>query len=362
MRLRILTWNIKEFSDSNVRTSRILDQIERVVRPNAQLEADLFVVLEVVSGSGPVGEPVTEKGGRGIRRLASRFRRDLSDDWRLVPPLRLSKSTRSPGGKTSRSEGIGVLYRSSKVRFTGPNQYDYAGTGFEGLDDPAVTNGLAGQCEFEDGYGQSIGFPYQRNRRPWLTTFRTKTGGVSLKLLSFHAPPEQTRQEKGKKVPKRSPEDRECFRGTQALASIQEITGSEAVIVTGDFNCNYADPQFREAYSGLKAQGFTPQNTTTATTLKTPSTARIHDYKTGNVFDNVLLRNVSLASGQPSHPNVAVVDPVRGRPEGYPAIYALDGGGYTPSTIHTNTFRSGSNFGLLTKTSDHLPVYVDVDL
>lgn len=370
MRLRILTWNIKQFSDSNVRSPQVFNQIKRVVRPSGTLEPDVFIVLEVQSKGGVVGEPIIGSGERGIRRLIDRFQHDadLANDWRLVPPLRLSRSTKPPGRKQSSSEGIAVLYRSSKLHFTGPDQsYDYQGTAFAGFPQPAVTNGYAGKCEFQSSYGRSLGFPHQRNRRPWLTTFRTTPGGTNFKILAFHAPPELTTQEKAerRKIPA---ESRECFKGTQELASVREVKGpgtdAERVIVTGDFNCNYADSRFRKAFQKLESapRAFNIQNTDTATTLKTPSAALVNDYKTQNIFDNFLLRNVALAPGQATRPNAAVIDPVRGHPNGYPEIHALATGTYTPTTIPTQTFRSGANFGLVRRASDHLPVYVDVNL
>lgn len=371
MRLRILTWNIKNFSTSDLETPAYYNYIRHVIGPSGPAEeADLFIVLEVTSSGGEVGTPIrthsgnktSERGGAAaVCRLVDNLRAEsnVSNDWCLVPPLRLSQTS---------SEGIAVFYRSDKLTFTGPRQnyQQYGGSCFESLGDlaPAVGSKLAGQCNFQNAYGQEIGFPYQRNRRPWLTTFKT-TGPNStpFKLLAVHAPPVA----QGRKR-KRSVDGYECFQAVQKLSEIQEICGGGTKsILVGDFNCNYTNSDFREAYNKIEGLGFRAQNKNEETTLKIPKTKKsknrpkMGNYKTENVFDNVFVKGIDIASGGHGRPSSAVIDLVKGHPEGYPPIKAL-----TPSNpsnfeqMKNNPISFNANMKAIP--SDHLPVYADIEL
>lgn len=364
MNLRIVSWNIERFSaDSLTRRGLGFPYIRNVIRPDAPArEADIFIVIEVKSTVGPKGRPVEGSGARAVNDLANRLK-TLSSHWCVVPPLRLTRSL--TGTTRSNSEGIAIFYRSDRLKFTGPvTGFDYTGSKFAHRSDPAVTKHLAGQAEFLTAHGTVMGFPNMRNRSPWLTTFRTRPGPgaepQSFTLVAAHSPPLVARNEHGKRV---RPENRECYEGTAALSLIQEITGdTRKVILTGDFNCNYADPDFRAAFSGLEKKGFTPLITQEPTTMGTVKRARPTAYKTANVFDNVLLKNVTPAPAAANVPNAAVVDPVVGFPDGYPKIQAYAKELYTPDTIPVQTFRSGANFGGVRGTSDHRPAYVDVSI
>lgn len=370
MNLRILTWNIERFSrNSLTRRGLGFDYISRVIHPNAPArEADILIVVEVKSTVGDKARPVTGTGATAVNDLADRLVQAgtrPSNDWRVLPPLRLTKSL--TGRRRSSSEGIAVFYRSSRLQFTGPQtNYDYTGSRFEHRSDPAVANRLAGQAEFTS-LGSVIGFPNKRNRSPWLTTFRTRpgTGGgpaQDFTLVAAHSPPPVARGEARSKKRIRS-SNRQCYQGTAAIGLIPEIRATgRRVILTGDFNCSYADADYRGAFSTLEHHGFTPLITTEPTTISTGKSARPNAYKTANVFDNILLKNVPRATAQPAVPNVAVIDPVVGDPDGYPEIEAYATGAYTPGNIPVNTFRSGRNFGGVRGTSDHRPVYVDVAL
>jgi hypothetical protein len=367
MNLRIVSWNVERFSAGSL-TRRGLGYpyIEQVICPGGPAkEADIFIVIEVKSTVGDKGSPVVGSGADAVNGLANRLASSTtrpSNDWRVVPPLRLTKSL--TGGKASASEGIAVFYRSSRLEFTGPvTGFDYSGSAFSTRSDPAVTQKLAGQVEFHH-FGSVLGFPNKRNRSPWLTTFRTKPGtgaqAESFTLVAAHSPPPVARNEQGKRV---RPENRQCYQGTAALSLIPELDpASRKVILTGDFNCSYADPDFRGAFSDLEKKGFTPLITAEPTTMSTGKSAKPDSYKTHNVFDNILLKNVTRIPGSPDVPSAAVVDPVAGLPKGYPGLYAYTSGSYTPADVPVQTFRSGANFGGVRGTSDHRPVYVDVQI
>lgn len=369
MTLRIVSWNIERFSaDSLTRRGLGYPYIEKVICPDGPAkQADIFIVIEVKSTVGDKARPVTGTGARAVNDLADRLADPStapSNDWRLVPPLRLTRSL--TGGKRSASEGIAVFYRSNRLEFTGPvTGFDYSGSRFGHRTDPAVKGHLAGQAEFHNQLGRVIGFPNKRNRSPWLTTFRTRPGTgaqrESFTLVAAHSPPPVARGENGRK--RMRLHNRQCYAGTVALSQIRELhPATQKVIITGDFNCSYADTDFKKAFSDLENDRFTPLITAEPTTMSTGKSARPKRYKTSNVFDNILLKNVTQAPAAPGVPSVAVVDPVVGAPTGYPRISAYASGTYTPDTIPVQTFRSGANFGGVRGTSDHRPVYVDVQI
>jgi hypothetical protein len=351
--IRVVTWNLNHLTRSKASDSARAGLINAVVTTSG-IDADIFVVLEVgrnTKSTNP-GEPLLGSGALGSMIFLSKLQ-STNKSWRLVPPLCLCNS--------ADNEGCSVYFRSDRLDFDGPNDVDYSKSTFKGLEGPATIGRGAKVTFYEDGNSKKneIWFVYSRNRRPHLVQFVDKKTSTLFRVLAFHAAPVDT----SGSAP--AIKNQEAFQGVETLAKIHEITKANDaahVIVTGDFNCNAFDSEWKKAYNPLLGVSYTQQIAGVATTIQQAVSAKPTSFRTGNCFDNFFTKGLKLPSSSTTRPNVAVVDPVNGWPKDYPQLPAYAKGSYTPDDIPLNVFRSKENYENVRRTSDHLPIYIDIDL
>jgi hypothetical protein len=136
--LKVMTWNLKNFSSSkfsNDDGSRRLDFVVDILTRHHDLKPDICVITEVMTAMPPSedyslkpsedppsvisGRLVGGGGSIGIRQLYG-----VLDDseWSLVPPRNLSVSTtftRTDDAITN--ECVGILFRNERLQFWGPD-------------------------------------------------------------------------------------------------------------------------------------------------------------------------------------------------------------------------------------------------
>lgn len=277
---RILYWNIQQFGINKINNpNRKRQRGSSLPQPAASDDrkryildtlaanpVDIFVVVETNTGAGAPGTHVTASGETGALNLLTEIRIRLGITWRLVPPLIL--------GIGGVSEGISVYYNSANLFFTGPWFW-------QGGANPAIApapplvgvryappwrrclpatpvpaaspinpgipmNRLAGQWQFHGpppvggGAAPVLQFPGPNSRTPFLTTFWDTTGaGRTIKLLSYHAPPNSGL----------------AANGTSRLSNILEMTtnlgANEVGVIVGDFNVDLYSPFAALAYGRL---------------------------------------------------------------------------------------------------------------
>ena len=259
----------QELKDARARLAVFMGVVNGV-RPH------IISIAEVGTGAAapPEGTPTNDDAMMKLLRAL----RNVSafDDWRLVPPL--------ISGEDGRAEAIAVFYRDTRLRFCGPWGWSGAGAlpipaagGLGGYGSPWTGGGLnalppgtvrvpaaggvlrsvpfaqlAGQSRFTNALGAPIYFPDPGYRSPLLTTFReVDAPNRTIKLLSFHAPPEQVAI---------APDPAASIAGTAALASIVEMTGpiaaTEVRCIVGDFNISaWDDAADLVSFARLRAPG-----------------------------------------------------------------------------------------------------------
>ncbi|HEY0737441.1 MAG TPA: hypothetical protein VGD69_21160 [Herpetosiphonaceae bacterium] len=297
--VRILYWNIPGFSlltilggppwAATLRRNYILS--------NLTLNTpDIFVVVGVVTGGGPIGSPITGIGAVGALQLLAFIRANVLGNWFLVPPL--------ISGVDGAAEGIAVYYNDNTVHFTGPNvlratppppgappgaphnvisvtppvlamagagaaiypmPWLFPGAGpFSAL--PAGNN-FAGKVRFHTPAppsavpgvtGQPIMFPNLNGRSPFLTTFTEVAGappGRQITLIAFRSSPG---------VP-----------GTAGMLQMEELItppiGNEVQVIVGSFNVPLGVPAPNE-YGTFGQVGFTQRITIPAPPPGNPAT------------------------------------------------------------------------------------------
>ena len=280
---RILYWNIQQFGINKINQlgKRPRGANVRPVTPQAtwrsevirttltQNTPDIFVVVETSTGKGKPGTLVTAGGASGAQYLLGQMRTWLSNDWMLVPPLRL--------GTGGVQEGISVFYNSAVLNFTGPwgwqgganpansvasigaaNLADYTNPwttclpigntpgGANTINPNIPYRKLAGQWQFRGPViapavvGAPLVFPNNFNRTPYLTTFWDAANARTIKLMAFHA----------------SPKKAQAANGTNTLANVLEMTedlaDDEVGVIVGDFNVDIFNTNYEPfAYDRL---------------------------------------------------------------------------------------------------------------
>jgi len=445
---RILYWNIQQFGLNKINNPSLKrKQKGSSLNPNQASIArrqyiistltanppDIFVVVETTTGAGAPGTLVNAGGATGALDLLNRIQGApaLGANWRLVPPIII--------GQGNLREGISVYYNSANLDFTGP-------WGWQGGVNPAAPvggivpvayappwnnclpggvvpggspinpgvnmNRLAGQWQFRGpvvgGIAPVLTFPGPLNRTPFLTTFWDAAGGRTIKLLSYHAPPNFGA----------------AANGTNNLSTIQEMTANlganEVGVIVGDFNVDLFNAYYRGiAYTNLTGvAGYTRHINPTAnvwpnkgyvfTHLKTSNQAKPwqtngypgYGYTGSNTnfpgydsIDNILTRYGGGLVPPVNH-NMTIVNRVTGSPynriaptpggapagnlvyqtgmnqiigganAGLPAALPLPPpapGGIVPGTIGgLSSFKGWSNYGHIRSTSDHMALIIDV--
>lgn len=272
--MRLLIWNIENFTLSRISDcsgNSLAEQMDNAVRSFSNLnyilstvtqaDPDVFVIVESLCHQGNIEELADGDGALGLLVMRS-FLQSLSDQWFLVPPLRVNPKNEL--ALQTRTETVGVFWRNDRVQFTGPYVWPAArvNTGppvppgaqtqtaaypnpWNGVVPPGTT--AAARCRFYDANRQEIIFAAPDNcidpanatapytRRPYLTTFTERNGmRRNIKLFSVHTKPA------------------EAYYATINMLKMQPqdwVPGNnEATVFAGDFNLNLKvmDPYTKE--------------------------------------------------------------------------------------------------------------------
>ena len=277
---RILYWNIQNFALNKIANPAApLDAVRRRTKILNNLTAntpDIFVVVEVSTGGGPVGSPVTGAGANGAMELLALIRGAFPlANWRLVPPL--------ISGTGGFAEGVAVYYNANTVTFTGPNVLRATAGGALVSVTPPIPGGVAAAAYGAPwvGYAPALGgaavnalpagnnfagkvrfhapppagaapgvtggymtFPNLNNRSPYLTTF-TEVGGAprNITVIAFHSSPALAAV------------------GTAFMQGVDEMitppVGNEVQVMVGDFNVPLGGANAPWVYPPFVQIGFT---------------------------------------------------------------------------------------------------------
>jgi endonuclease/exonuclease/phosphatase family protein len=379
MTISVMSWNIDKFNQSTLdRTDYNGDHILDVFTSSP---LDIVVIIEVQSDQGTGGTLIGGSGRTGLLTLLADLRaEDQYSGWQLVPPPRLNDNILGP----AHTEGIGVFYRSATLTFTGPYYYQgpahvatAAGPGqaYAGLWANALPPGnlWAPQVAFYAYGGALLNFPNAGNRPPMLTTFTVNGTTRTIRLLSFHLPPNQAT----------------AALALPQLTAIRELFANlganDVVVAAGDLNYDPARVTTASAamyYNGTRAtfrdfRGFTAANGVTRivdTAYASPALVGggLRDYqrvrnpngtRTVNHLDNAFVRYGTQPVAAPAF-NPQVVDMVAGtgdwRTSMSQTIAAIQGQQlYDPVAL----FRQENNYGHIARwqgVSDHLPIVIDI--
>ncbi|GEM_PF-1659218 len=284
MPVRIMTWNIQNFTLNKFATTRDDPgtlQGQHIVTTIARVNPDILVLLEVSTSTAKWhadrGELITGPGKNGVLLLHDILRKkDPKSDWRLVPPL-MGGATR-----TGYKEGVAVWFKNSKMDFAGPmcvsnvHQNPWKKTGkiitqacntmprqngekvewaFDWQDCLPKTQPVGGLLGYQqnqlgamsafyhnpDDEKKFLGFPDTVNRAPYLTRFRVHDGTSQCKrtisLFSIHTSPGKS------SVPGALKAIAKWINGY-----IPTLARNEALVIGGDFNANRRDSTQRLWY------------------------------------------------------------------------------------------------------------------
>jgi len=263
---RILYWNVNNFTDVRINTSKrikkdtdfdvstagpahldmIMDTIGDTTDPVTGLAATLdFIVIVEVWGRNttPIeGQLIDGNGRTGCLNLLNQFNANLTGNWSLVPLV----VTATDGER----EGIAVFYRRDLWYFLGPSTWPAAyppawagalparaipgGYPYRG---GAMENRSAGQWTFTKrmppgfvGPAPLVYFPGAENRKPWLTAFGAVGNPANLvRIAAVHTKPN------GYFIDYAND-------GTKAMADAYDLTSRPADalnqidVILGDFN------------------------------------------------------------------------------------------------------------------------------
>lgn len=408
MATSILVWNIQRFTNEKIGalqkatrgirkrkpkkkrkvppTAKMVSQrLDYILNNVIQKDPDIFVIIEVVSGMGPRGSLINSKGRLGCIRLLEELRK-LDANWSLIPPLRMINQVEisSTGGlqqlehEKAYTEGAAVFYKSNKLDFQGP--YIWPKTADPKNQNPDLTsepsgdagpyppewdgclpanNYFAGQAVFTYGHNQTMEFPNNRSRSPFLVQFKELAApNRIINVIAVHLPPEL----QSAKL---------ALSKTTGYFTNYDLKDNEMMLMVGDFNIPAGDGTFREI-NGVGKEGNSKFkkvfNSTTspnsslyyATRVATP----YRYMKDGQLVDNVLYR---------LGPNMAapavtaeILDRVLGKPPTIPSLMStsLEKIKLEPTIDKENkAFRMFDNFGQLGHspgTSDHIALYASV--
>lgn len=273
----IMYWNIQNFAFNKIANPAApLDALRRLLKILSNLAVnipDIFVVVEVSTGGGPIGSPVTGAGANGSMELLAWIRAAIPGNWFLVPPL--------ISGTGGFAEGVAVYYNANTLAFTGPNVLRATGGGALVSVTPPIPGGgaaaaygapwvgyapaagggainalpmgnnFAGKARFTATppagagagvTGRPLTFPNLNNRSPYLTTF-TDLGGRTIKVIAFHSSPAL------------------AMVGSAFMLGMDEMittpVGNEVQVMVGDFNVPLGSPLAPAVYPPFALVGFT---------------------------------------------------------------------------------------------------------
>lgn len=398
--MKVLVWNIQKFTASKVpinddhrkrtRVSEmpaIANYLEMVFSGNyrSNNRPDVIALLEVIDNRGTgLGKTPTDDSLATIGLITlQQFMTSLNIRdavWLIAPPLKCNppKPPLHPG-RWPQEEVVGVLYDSNKVSFEGPN---YWVNGASATQLPAVPydasypapwnnaaitgpTARAGRVMFTDSTNNALNFPNQNNRRPFMVDFRERYGARRLVRCAFlHTSPST------------------CKQATVEIGKISAISDAtpDITIVAGDYNVNLRVERDRAAYQELTTRNFNNQLTmlnTYSTHYKklesaTPVVLTRSDkylvdkssYQDKYFIDNFYVR---VKGGVATNVRVATaIDMVMGVPDPYlrtmeDSLEDLKEISEEDITRGFLLFKDDDNFGHIRATSDHLPIFLNID-
>lgn len=258
--MRLLVWNIQFFTKSRIsdnsggtiaeqglNAERTLANRNYIISTINLADPDVFVVLEVRSSQGPVGELATGEGPNGLLYLLKLMRSGCSTEWCLIPPLRVNPHDIM--GANTYTEAVGIFWRNDRVDFTGPWFWpkDDSATG---PSIPPTQNPGADASTYPSPWDQAVpahtyvapcidifkkggervilADPLKLGkyaRRPVFTTFQER-GGMqrTIRLFSVHTKPSQARQA--------------LIELTAMHPLLWKPAANEVTVFAGDFNIN----------------------------------------------------------------------------------------------------------------------------
>jgi hypothetical protein len=392
--LRVLVWNIQNFSAGVIKTAamqrpdpgemeseafKALTRSRYIRSTVEQSDPAIFAVIELRSDTGDQGSLVSGNGEsaaldllRLLRSLDSRDKRPRENWWRLVPPLRLvnrisyeKKRKSQPAGiegENNYTEGIAVYFRPDRVKFVGPyiwppdartsipaggesEEYPEPWAGAVGPSD--VT--WAGQWAFPTP-GVSSDFPEGRgvHRRPWRTDFVELEGsqaGRTIQLVTVHMPPDEVM----------------ARQGTSSLLGYMKdlpLGPDEVMLLAGDFNVNTARYEIQNDFPGTSFRNLFPppgiRQPARRGMYKNANKATPGDYMPLKALDGAFVRPATTPVQQAIRINR--VDP--GLPFTCEMMLNLQ-----QIAGNVTTFRRYENFGHIGArpgTSDHMPILIEL--
>lgn len=267
---RILYWNINNFTDQRISTTkkRSRDDMEwgtgpagpqhlrmilntlRAVDPNTNnpVDLDFIVIVEVYARNGTPteGQLIGGSGRDGCIRLLNSIANRLAGQWSLVPPV-----VTGAGGQR---EAVAVYYRRDRWYFLGPQTWpaNYPAALRAGLPNRTIPGGYpyrpnqperrsAGQWQFgiwrpgqnpDHDNNTHVLFPGAGQRKPWLIAFgRAGNANDLIRLMAIHTKPNS-----------RFGGTAYANQGTANLADVYDMTARPADaanqidVILGDFN------------------------------------------------------------------------------------------------------------------------------
>lgn len=218
--MRILMWNIQNFSNARISTTPDPDDPagtaasqasasftrDYILTTVAEADPDVFVILEARSSLGDVGTLAEGPGPDGLRKVLALLRGPFTgaSPWYLVPPLRANPYTIEAGARNrTRTETVGVFWRNDRVEFTGPLRWPQGSRAgppgatvvagpyppdWAAVVPPGMTR--AAQCQFyRPSSRRELEFHEIHHRRPYLTRFKERYGAMrQVRLFSVHSP------------------------------------------------------------------------------------------------------------------------------------------------------------------------------
>lgn len=305
MPLRIMSWNIKQFSDKAKKPNLQCgpSEIAAMATMIAGATADVVIVLEVT----------TAKGAVGMTQLLTH----LTGPWfaaapGAVPPWSATATANNDLGKPDR---YGVLWRNAALNFRGFTWPD------------------------RDNAGTLLDF---RQRAPAMFKFDILNTPYHLHIVALHGP--EPAQNNGL----------DSILAMQALAQLAEVTHpppNTIVVICGDFN---VDSSVNAApYNGFA--GYTAHLTGALTSLGTKFDTAAHpgDHR-ASAYDNIFLPNAIVPSAVGLEDFVVIAGTQWSNPP-LPWPY--------PYPPHNPAHLASWNALLKdcrSRVSDHLPVWVEI--
>lgn len=394
--MKLLVWNVEKFTIKRLTNTTIKKEgkftTRKVTVDPARVEAyfqevfvggalgayrpEVIAILEVQTGNEALGAllPSGSTGAHGLFRLLKLLKQwTANPNWRLVPPLKLNPM--KPMGSDDRwaaNEVIGVYYDSSRISFEGPNVwkngqsqepplvgqlYGAAGSPWRNATITGATT-KAGIVDYYDKDAQAIAFDDYRHRHPFLVDMQETYGSQRLvRLLFMHTSPGYHEG------------------GTREMGKITQLTPApppRIVVCAGDFNVNeWNTGSSRYSYRPLLNRKFRKQLNKDANysshyrPVWEAEPKNWTGYLQHQLIDNFLVRMQTTTEANKQKYEKATVDVVTPDPNPpyrptladplatYPTFV-----GQTPGPV--GRFRQWQNFWHVRSTSDHTPIYLDI--